>query len=227
MSSQSVSSAIGHVGFARHDWGTQLAYEAARERPDVFTAVIGITIPVKFSLPLSNARLDAEKRRKYIPAAGPHVPTEHQVKAHPRLAYQLFFDEQTPTAIDELNRDVRRTLRGTLRDVATPPPDSFLTSRDTYVGAWDGVDEVAFFLALLGLGPCVKPFLRSPQSHSSRKRRRITGLNNTAKAALITVSFHASRECGKNEFFFVAALQFYTAEVRVIAFGLIPFLIQF
>ena len=30
----------------RHDWGSQLAYEAARERPDIFTAVIGITIPV-------------------------------------------------------------------------------------------------------------------------------------------------------------------------------------
>lgn len=37
---------------ARHDWGTQLAYEAARERPDVFSAVIGITIPVKFPPPL-------------------------------------------------------------------------------------------------------------------------------------------------------------------------------
>lgn len=33
-------------GFARHDWGSQLAYEAARERPDIFTAVVGITIPV-------------------------------------------------------------------------------------------------------------------------------------------------------------------------------------
>jgi soluble epoxide hydrolase/lipid-phosphate phosphatase len=31
----------------RHDWGSQLAYEAARERPDIFTAVIGITIPVR------------------------------------------------------------------------------------------------------------------------------------------------------------------------------------
>jgi hypothetical protein len=40
---------IGHVGFTRHDWGSQLAYEAARERPDVFTGVIGITIPVSFS----------------------------------------------------------------------------------------------------------------------------------------------------------------------------------
>ena len=34
------------IGFGRHDWGAQLAYEAARERPDIFTAVVGITIPV-------------------------------------------------------------------------------------------------------------------------------------------------------------------------------------
>ncbi|KAN0124485.1 alpha/beta-hydrolase [Russula decolorans] len=106
-----------------HDWGTQLAYEAARERPDIFTAVVGITIP-------------------YMPSAGPRVPTEALVKAHPRLAYQLFFDKQTSAAIDELDRDVRRTLRGTLRGVASPPPESFLTSPDTYIGAWDGVDEI-------------------------------------------------------------------------------------
>jgi soluble epoxide hydrolase/lipid-phosphate phosphatase len=37
-----------------------------------------------------------------------------------RLAYQLFFDKQTPAAIAELDRDIRRTLRGTLRDVASP-----------------------------------------------------------------------------------------------------------
>jgi soluble epoxide hydrolase / lipid-phosphate phosphatase len=66
------------------------------------------------------------------------------VKAHPRLAYQLFFDKQTSAATDELDRDIRRTLRGTLRDVASPPPESFLTSPDTYIGAWDGVDEVCF-----------------------------------------------------------------------------------
>jgi len=106
-----------------HDWGTQLAYEAARQRPDVFTAVVGITIP-------------------YIPAAGPFVPMETQVMAHPRLTYQLFFDRQTPAAVAELNHDIRRTLRGTIRSVASPPPESFLTSVDTFIGAWDGVDEV-------------------------------------------------------------------------------------
>lgn len=62
--------------------------------------------------------------------------------AHPRLTYQLFFDRQTPEAVAELNRDIRRTLRGTVRDVASPPPESFLTSSETFIGAWDHVDEV-------------------------------------------------------------------------------------
>jgi len=106
-----------------HDWGTQLAYEAARQRPEVFTAVVGITIP-------------------YIPAAGRHVSKKIQAMAHRRLSYQLFFDKQTPAAIAELNRDIRRTLRGTLRDLASPPPESFLTSQDTFIGAWDDFDEI-------------------------------------------------------------------------------------
>jgi soluble epoxide hydrolase/lipid-phosphate phosphatase len=72
------------------------------------------------------------------------LPTQAQVAALPRLAYQLFFDRQTSAAADELERDVRRTLRGTLRDVASPPPESFLTSVDTFVGAWDNVEEVRF-----------------------------------------------------------------------------------
>ncbi|KAI0301879.1 alpha/beta-hydrolase [Multifurca ochricompacta] len=119
---------LGDAGVSKtiavgHDWGTQLAYEAARERPDVFTAVVGITIP-------------------YVPAAGPFMSTQVQVAAHPRLAYQLFFDKQTPAAVAELESDIRRTLRGTLRDVASPPPESFLASPDTFLGAWDNVKEI-------------------------------------------------------------------------------------
>lgn len=30
----------------RHDWGSQICYEAARSRPDITTAVIGVAIPV-------------------------------------------------------------------------------------------------------------------------------------------------------------------------------------
>jgi soluble epoxide hydrolase / lipid-phosphate phosphatase len=34
----------------RHDWGSQVCYEAARMRPDVFEAVVGIVVPVRISL---------------------------------------------------------------------------------------------------------------------------------------------------------------------------------
>lgn len=77
-----------------------------------------------------------------MPYAGPFVPTRALAAAHPRLAYQVFFDTQTHEAAAELERDIRRTLRGTLRHVASPLPEDFLTSLDTYMGAWDHLEEV-------------------------------------------------------------------------------------
>jgi len=106
-----------------HDWGTQLAYEAARERPDVFDAVVGITIP-------------------YTPSAGPFVPISALVQEFPHLAYQVFFAEQTSAAIVELNADIRRTLRATLRTVASPPPSDFLLSNSSYLVAWKNVSTI-------------------------------------------------------------------------------------
>lgn len=86
------------------------------------------------------------------------------MKAHPRLAYQLFFDKQTSAATDELDRDVRRTLRGTLRDVASPPPESFLMSPDTFIGAWDGVDEVRSSMSRVPVTKCLL-LVSSDSSH--------------------------------------------------------------
>jgi soluble epoxide hydrolase/lipid-phosphate phosphatase len=107
-----------------HDWGTQVCYEAARQRPDIFTSVVGLTIP-------------------YVPYEGPMVPISQLAKAFPKLSYQIFFDMQTSDAAAELNKDKRRTLRGTLRDVASPPPDAFLSSQETFLGGWDAVPEIA------------------------------------------------------------------------------------
>jgi soluble epoxide hydrolase / lipid-phosphate phosphatase len=107
-----------------HDWGALLAYEAARERPDIFTAVVGITVP-------------------YMPAAGPYVPVSALVPMFPHLAYQVYFAEHTSTAVAELGADIRRTLRATLRTVASPPPPDFLLSNSSYLRAWKGVDTVS------------------------------------------------------------------------------------
>lgn len=91
-----------------------------------------------------------------MPFAGPFVPTQALVAALPRVAYQVFFDTQTPAAVAELERDIRRTLRGTLRHVGFSPPEDFLTSLDTYLGAWDHFEEVLFSVPLVLKGQATK-----------------------------------------------------------------------
>lgn len=61
----------------------------------------------------------------------------------PRLTYQLFFDSQPEAAAAELDKDIRRAVRGTLRTAASPPPSDFLRSNETFMGAWDHVEEVS------------------------------------------------------------------------------------
>ncbi|TRM68733.1 Alpha/Beta hydrolase protein [Schizophyllum amplum] len=107
-----------------HDWGSAVCYEAARSRPDIFTAVVGAAVP-------------------YMPAAGDaFTPVAALVPLLPKLAYNVFFAENTSIAVAELNQDVRRTLRGTLRQKSSPPPDDFLTYTDTFIGAWKDYAEI-------------------------------------------------------------------------------------
>ncbi|KAA1477488.1 alpha/beta-hydrolase [Dentipellis sp. KUC8613] len=107
-----------------HDWGSQVCYEAGRERPDIFTALVGAALP-------------------YMPPAGPFVPIAALVPSFPHLAYQVFLDTTPDAAAAELRADTRRFLRGTLRDVASPPPPKFLTYTDSFMKGWDGVDPIA------------------------------------------------------------------------------------
>ncbi|KAF8906764.1 Alpha/Beta hydrolase protein [Gymnopilus junonius] len=106
-----------------HDWGSAICYEAARSRPDVFTAVVGAVVP-------------------YFPASGPYVPMKSLVESIPSLGYQIFFDSQPEIAVAELDKDIRRTVRATLRTVDSPAPDDFLKSDKSFLAAWDGFDEV-------------------------------------------------------------------------------------
>lgn len=106
-----------------HDWGTQLAYEAARERPNVFTAVVGLSLI-------------------YLPAAGPLLPVSSLAEDFPHLGYQVYFEEETSAAIAELSADIRRTLRSTLRTASSPPPADFLISNSSYLAAWNNVTTI-------------------------------------------------------------------------------------
>ncbi|KAL0064870.1 hypothetical protein AAF712_008123 [Marasmius tenuissimus] len=106
-----------------HDWGSAVCYEAGRSRPDLVEAVVGVAVP-------------------YIPSAGDFVPIKHLVPLLPKLTYQLFFSGKTEEAIAELDRDIKRSVRATLRTGGSPPPETFLTSEETFLGAWSGVDEI-------------------------------------------------------------------------------------
>ncbi|TFY76836.1 hypothetical protein EWM64_g7177 [Hericium alpestre] len=106
-----------------HDWGCQICFEAGRSRPDVFNAIIGLTIP-------------------YLPSAGHYMPIKALIQQLPRLSYTVFFDEKIADAVAELSKDVQRTLRATLRTVDSPPPDAFLTQTDSFLGGWKDVQEI-------------------------------------------------------------------------------------
>jgi len=73
-----------------HDWGAPVAWHAALLRPDVFRAVIGLSVPYR---PRGSVR-----------------PTTVMPKTDEAMFYQLYF--QTPGEAEaELERDVRATIR--------------------------------------------------------------------------------------------------------------------
>jgi len=75
---------------AGHDWGAPVAWHAALMRPDVFRAVIGLSVP-------------------YRPR-GPVRPTTAMPRTDDAVFYQLYF--QTPGVAEaELEQDVRATIR--------------------------------------------------------------------------------------------------------------------
>ncbi|KAJ3513371.1 hypothetical protein NLJ89_g2992 [Agrocybe chaxingu] len=111
-----------------HDWGSAVCYEAARRRPDIFKGVVGIVVP-------------------YIPAATHFLPIKDLVSTFPTFGYQLFFDAVPEVAAEELDEDVERSIRATLRTVASPPPHDFLKCSESFLRAWDGMNipPVPFF----------------------------------------------------------------------------------
>ena len=75
---------------AGHDWGAPVAWHAALLRPDMFRAVIGLSVPFR---PRGSVR-----------------PTTMMPKTDDAMFYQLYF--QTPGLAEaELVRDVRSTMR--------------------------------------------------------------------------------------------------------------------
>ncbi|CUA67092.1 hypothetical protein RSOLAG22IIIB_07179 [Rhizoctonia solani] len=101
-----------------HDWGAAICWQAARQRPDLFEAVAAASVP-------------------YLPANGPFIPTEDLVTYFPKMAYQLYFAKKTKEAAEELEKDIRKSLRSVYRTSDTKPPAKFLTREDNLLDAYE------------------------------------------------------------------------------------------
>ncbi|KZS93335.1 alpha/beta-hydrolase [Sistotremastrum niveocremeum HHB9708] len=106
-----------------HDWGSQICWEAARMRPDLFEAAVGVVVP-------------------YITSAGPFTPIEQLAVHLKTLTYQVYFQKRTAEAVAELNRDIRRSLRSTYRSIDSPRPKAALMSDTSFLDAWKEYDII-------------------------------------------------------------------------------------
>ena len=114
-------------------------------RPDIFTAVIGAVVPVRWKMFLVYLcytdiliKLDSTSPQRMPSCRSRHL-LEHYRSSY---IYQLYFDRKLDAAIAELDHDIRRTIRATLRTVESPPPDEYLKSSDSFLDAWGHVKEV-------------------------------------------------------------------------------------
>ena len=119
-----------------HDWGAPTAWNAALLRPDLFRAVVGMSVP-------------------YSPPGRIDLLTALEQQGIHNFYMQYF---QTDAAVAELERDVEATIRrihfsgsGDNRRTATfgmlPPGGGFLdtTVEPEVLPAWMGAEDVAYY----------------------------------------------------------------------------------
>ncbi len=126
----------------RHDWGSQICYEAGRSRPDITSAVIGVAIPVSSTSSLHDL---LNILFQYIPPGKTFMSISSIVKDYPTLMYQCYFDEKMSEASEELGKDVRRLLRGTYRTLKNPSPEGFLKSKDAFLDVYTEDEVITSF----------------------------------------------------------------------------------
>ncbi len=125
---------------AGHDWGAPVAWHCALMRPDVFKAVVGLSVP-------------------YFPRS-PAPPTSVMPQNDQARFYQLYFQEPG-VAEAELEADVRSTVRrmlyGASGDNPAPPGQLAMVPRSggilsnspdpAVLPGWAGLDDVEVYAA--------------------------------------------------------------------------------
>ncbi|EIN12298.1 alpha/beta-hydrolase [Punctularia strigosozonata HHB-11173 SS5] len=129
----------GDVVCLGHDWGSQICYEAARMRPDIFDSVIGIALPyINYDHPFSPSTFGARLMHRIRTFLLPFITS---------ISYQTFFADNTHQAAEELGTNVRRTLTAAFRTAKCAVPKMFLRDVATFMGSWNGLEipSIPFF----------------------------------------------------------------------------------
>jgi len=107
------------------------------------------------------------------------MPTNELGLFFETFRYQAFFNSNPEAAAKELAKDIRRTIRATLRTVDSPPPSAFLKSNESFLRAWDHIEEVNGHFTLYEKGFFNEDAIRSHQYHSFPNKKRTISFHNT------------------------------------------------
>ena len=105
-----------------NDFGAQVCWEAGRMRPDRFIGVFNVGTP-------------------YVSAAAGFSTNEQLVQLVPSFGYQLYLSRNATVAADELNADVRQSIRSCAQTADSKVPSDFLHPVDTFLGPWEEFEQ--------------------------------------------------------------------------------------
>lgn len=111
---------------AGHDWGAPVAWNSALMRPDLFTSVIGLSVPF----------YGARTTFTYDHTVPPSISMDRETGAG--FHYQLYFNEVGRSEAD-LERDVRRWLLGFFFSISGDAPPEEVTLGDLVRG--DAIED--------------------------------------------------------------------------------------
>ncbi|QDS69463.1 hypothetical protein FKW77_006186 [Venturia effusa] len=101
-----------------NDFGAQVCWEAGRSRPDRFTAVFNVGTP-------------------YVAPVAPFLPNTALASINPHFGYQVYVGDRPDLASQEMNADIRKSIRSCAQTAKSGVPADFLTPTTNFLKPWN------------------------------------------------------------------------------------------
>lgn len=74
---------------------------------------------------------------QYVSAGLGYIPNEELAELDPHVTYNVYFQNNATGAAQELNADIRKSLRSCYQTAKSTIPADFLTENNTFLGPWN------------------------------------------------------------------------------------------